>query len=163
MITVSTGKLDALAGRLDALPPAIAQRLAQEVRRLGGVLRERVERNLSGVVLQQRSGRLAASISVDIEQSGLAASLSVSSDAPYAAVHEYGGTIPARTVLPRSARVLAFPWHGQQRFFKRVSLPAVTMPERSFLRSALAETEPEIRAAIEAAVAEAIRAEAMQV
>jgi hypothetical protein len=60
--------------------------------------------------------------------------------------------------LPQNARALAFPWRGQQRFFKRVSLPAVTMPERSFMRSALAETEPEIRAAIAAAAAEAMQA-----
>jgi hypothetical protein len=53
--------------------------------------------------------------------------------------------------------VLAFPWRGQQRFFKRVSLPAVTMPERSFMRSALVETEPEIRAALEAAAFEAVQ------
>jgi hypothetical protein len=38
-----------------------------------------------------------------------------------------------------------------------VQLPAVTMPERSFMRSALNETLPEIRAAIEAAAAEALQ------
>jgi hypothetical protein len=60
--------------------------------------------------------------------------------------------------LPQSARALAFPWRGRQRFFKRVQLPAVAMPERSFMRSALDETAPEIRAALEAAAAEAMQA-----
>jgi phage gpG-like protein len=158
MITVSTPGLDAATDRLAVLPQTVAARLAQEVERLGGVLRDRVERNLSGAVLQQRSGRLAGSIAVDIERSGLAANATVSSDAPYAAIHEYGGVIPAHTILPQSARVLAFPWRGRQRFFKRVQLPAVTMPERSFMRSALDETAPEIRAALEAAAAEAMQA-----
>jgi phage gpG-like protein len=139
------------------LPQALAERLSQEIERLGGVLRERIERKLSGEVLQRQSGRLLGSISVETERVGLGASATVGSASSYAAIHEYGGTLPARTVLPQSARALAFPWRGQRRFFKRVQLPAVTMPERSFMRSALDETLPEIRAAIEAAAAEALQ------
>ena len=157
MIDVHVNGLDTLVARFAALPQTLAARLAQEVERLGGVLRDRVERNLSGQVLQQKSGRLAASIAVSVERTGSGASATVSSDAPYAAIHEYGGTIPAHTILPQSARALAFPWRGQQRFFKRVSVPAVTLPERSFMRSALAETAPEIRAAIENAAYEAVQ------
>ena len=108
MITASVNGLDALTARLGALPQTLAERLAAEVERLGGVVRDRVERNLSGAVLRQRSGRLAGSIAVDVERSGLGASATVSSDAPYAAIHEYGGTIPAHTILPQNARALAF-------------------------------------------------------
>lgn len=154
MIDVSVTGLDEAAARLAALPQTLAARLAREVERLGGVLRDRVERKLSGEVLRRRTGRLAASIAVTVEPTAAGASATVGSDAPYAAIHEYGGTIPTRTILPQSARALAFPWRGRQRFFKRVALPAVTMPERSFMRSALAETAPEIRAAIAAAAAE---------
>jgi phage gpG-like protein len=156
MIQVSTAGLDTEIDRLAALPQSVAARLADEVERLGDVLRDRVERNLSGQVLQRRTGRLAGSIAVAVERTGLGASATVSSDSPYAAIHEYGGTIPAREILPKSARALAFPWRGQQRFFKRVALPAVTMPERSFMRSALEETAPEIRAALEAAALQAM-------
>jgi phage gpG-like protein len=153
---VITASLTGVEG-LGVLPQALADRLAQEIERLGGVLRDRIDRNLSGEVLQRRTGRLAGSITVEAERVGLGASVTVASDSPYAAIHEYGGTIPARTVLPQSARALAFPWRGRQRFFKRVQLPAVTMPERSFMRSALNETLPEIRAAIEAAAAAALQ------
>jgi len=90
--------------------------------------------------------------------STVAIGATVSSDAPYAAIHEYGGVIPAREILPQSARALAFPWRGQQRFLKRVQLPAVTMPERSFMRSALEETAPDIRAALARAAFEAVQA-----
>jgi phage gpG-like protein len=153
---VITASLTGVEG-LGVLPQALADRLAQEIERLGGVLRDPIDRNLSGEVLQRRTGRLAGSITVEAERVGLGASVTVASDSPYAAIHEYGGTIPARTVLPQSARALAFPWRGRQRFFKRVQLPAVTMPERSFMRSALNETLPEIRAAIEAAAAAALQ------
>lgn len=158
MIAASVDGLDALGRRLGELPQTLAARLAQEVERLGAVLRDRVERNVAGAVLRPRSGRLAASIAVEVERNGAVIDATVSSDAPYAAIHEYGGTIPAREILPHSARVLAFPWRGQQRFFKRVQLPPVTIPKRSFMRSALDETEPAIRAAIERAAYEAIRA-----
>ncbi|HTW53154.1 MAG TPA: phage virion morphogenesis protein [Stellaceae bacterium] len=157
MIDVQVNGLDTLAARFAALPQTLGARLAEEVERLGGVLRDRVERNLSGQVLQQRSGRLAGSIAISVERSGSGASATVSSDSPYAAIHEYGGMMPARTILPQNARALAFPWRGQQRFFKRVTLPAVAMPERSFMRSALAASEGEIRAAIEAAAAQAVQ------
>jgi phage gpG-like protein len=157
MITVSVDGLGALSTRVGALPQTLAERLAQEIERLGGVLRARIDRKLSGEVLRRRTGRLAGSITVTAERVGLGASVTVGSGSPYAAIHEYGGILPARTVLPQAARVLAFPWRGQQRFFKRVQLPATTMPERSFMRSALNETLPEIRAAIEAAAAEALQ------
>ncbi|HWB50180.1 MAG TPA: HK97 gp10 family phage protein [Stellaceae bacterium] len=153
MITASIAGADGLR----ALPPALAERLAQEVERLGGVLRERIERKLSGEVLQRRTGRLAGSITVAAERAGTGASITIASDAPYAAIHEYGGSLPGRTVLPASARALAFPWRGQQRFFKRVQLPAVTMPQRSFMRTARDETLPAFRAAVEAAAAEVLQ------
>lgn len=150
--------LDAVAERLDALPGKLTAALAVEAARLGQELRTAVERNLGGGVLQQRSGRLAASIDVSVERRGAAVSAAVGTDVPYAAIHEYGGVIPAREILPRSARALAFPWQGRGRFFKRIELPAVQMPERSFLRSALAQMAPDIRAALAAAVSRAVTA-----
>jgi phage gpG-like protein len=158
MIAVSIAGLDVLLDRFGALPQSLARRLDAEVEQLGVMLRDRVERNLSGDVLQRRSGRLAASIAVSVQRSGLALETSVASDAPYAAIHEYGGSIPAREILPRSGRALAFPWRGPQRFFKRVHLPAMRLPQRSFMRSALSAAAPDIRAAIERAAMEAMQA-----
>ncbi|HEX3885265.1 MAG TPA: HK97 gp10 family phage protein [Stellaceae bacterium] len=149
---------DALAARLETMPGRLASALAQEASRLGDELRAAVERNLSGGVLQQRSGRLAASIDVAVEQNGGAVSTTLGSDVPYAAIHEYGGVIPAHQILPKSARALAFPWQGGERFARRVEMPPVRMPERSFLRSALTEMEPQIRAAMADAASRAVSA-----
>jgi phage gpG-like protein len=158
MIAAAMAGGDALAAKLEAMPEKVAAALRIEAARLGDELRAAVVRNLSGGVLQQRTGRLAASIGVAVERNGAAVSAVVGTDVPYAAIHEYGGMIPAREILPQGARALAFPWQGRARFFKRVELPPVQMPERSFLRSALAEMAPEIRAAMAAAVGRAVTA-----
>lgn len=158
MIAASVTGDAALAARLEQMPEAVKARLAQAIERLSQELRDAVQRKLSGEVLQQRTGRLAASIEVDPTQSGGAIGASLSTDVEYAAIHEYGGTIPARGIVPRSARALAFPWKGQQRFFARVELPSVAMPERSFLRAALDEMTPEIRETLQDAVRGAMQA-----
>ncbi len=159
MITARLDGGDALAARLAALPATLNASLAQAVAELGRALYLRVERNLSGAVLRRRSGRLAASVAVAVERRGSAVSATLKTDVPYAAIHEYGGILPARLVLPQRGRALAFPWRGQERFFARVSVPPAAMPERSFMRSALADMAPEIRAALtRAALAAAARA-----
>ncbi len=157
MITVGLDGHDAALSRLAAMPQAMRAALAAEAERLGARLRQTAERNLSGSVLQRRSGRLAASLAVAVAAGDDTVTTSLAAATPYARIHEYGGTIPGRAVLPASGRVLAFPWRGRARFFKHVSLPAVNLPERSYLRSALAALEPEIREGVAAAVQQAVR------
>jgi hypothetical protein len=52
---------------------------------------------------------------------------------------------------------LAFVVGGKKVFAARVNLPAVTIPERSYLRSSLAEMAGEITEGLSEAVVEAIR------
>jgi hypothetical protein len=59
--------------------------------------------------------------------------------------------------VPDKAKALAFAIGGKQVFAARVNLPAVTMPERSYLRSSLAEMAEEIVEGLSDAVVEAIR------
>ena len=59
--------------------------------------------------------------------------------------------------MPDKAKALAFAIGGKQVFAARVNLPAVTMPERSYLRSSLAEMAEEIVEGLSDAVVEAIR------
>ena len=74
----------------------------------------------------------------------------------YAAIHEFGGTIPPHEIVPDKARALAFLVGGKQAFAARVQMPAVTMPERSYMRAALSEMADDIRETFGAAVFEAI-------
>lgn len=72
-------------------------------------------------------------------------------------IHEFGGTIPPHQIVPDKARALAFLVGGKQAFAARVQLPAVTMPERSYMRASLAEMAEEIRDELGATVVETIQ------
>ena len=106
------------------------------------------------------SGALLCSIIATIHDGGVDIAVRVTAgggDIKYAAVHEFGGTIPPHEIVPDKAKALAFAAGGKQVFAKRVNLPAVTMPERSYLRSSLAEMAGEIVEGLGEAVAEAVR------
>lgn len=107
---------------------------------------------LSGQVLKQRSGKLKSSIKNNVTQSGELVTAAVYTNTEYAAIHEYGGTIPATQIIAKTAKALAFLWKGKQVFFKKVNRPAVHMPERSFMRSALADNEERIIRALKSTV-----------
>jgi phage gpG-like protein len=114
---------------------------------------------LSGQVLNRRTGRLSSSVH---PVTGIESGTSVSAGAgggagvPYAKIHEYGGMIPAHVVAAINAKALAFTVNGVMRFAKSVQIPDVTMPERSYMRSALKDEAPDGIAQLKAAIAEAV-------
>ena len=138
---------DTASEALAAMPERIRAALAAKAGTLAAELWARIQQKLSGDVLIMKSGALAGSIGVTIEESsaGVAVRLATSPDVKYAAIHEFGGTIPPHQIVPDKARTLAFLVGGKQAFAARVMLPAVTMPERSYMRSSLAEMADEIR------------------
>jgi phage gpG-like protein len=146
---------EALRRRLQALPARLHDGLQRTMARLGLALQQTAQRKVSGEVLQVRSGTLRASITAAVTESGGAVTASVGSDAPYAAIHEYGGTTRAHLIEAKNAQSLAFLVGGRLVFAKRVFHPGSHMPERSFLRSALAEMAPEIAAALAEAAGKA--------
>ena len=92
------------------------------------------ENKLSGQVLNARSGRLRDSIAASLTINGNRVSAGVGSDIPYAAIHEYGGTILRARLKPYS----------------------IVEPERSYLRSTLNEQSDDMAAELTKAVMEAI-------
>ena len=155
MIEVTISADDAL-GRLRALPSDLASRLAGVVAILAQRLYDSVESNLAGAVLQRRSGRLAASIVQQVD--GLTASVGFDPAAvPYGAAQEFGADLRAHLITVKNARALAFVVAGKRVFARRVMFPGAHLPERSFLRSALADLAPEIGAEIAATVAESVQ------
>jgi hypothetical protein len=61
-------------------------------------------------------------------------------------------------VRPRQkAKALAFAIGGKQVFAARVNLPAIAMPERSYMRSSLAEMAGQIAEELTATVTDAMR------
>jgi phage gpG-like protein len=126
---------------------------------LAVALEAKIQQKLSGGVLNTRSGALASSIIATVDESSadVAVRIGTSGDVKYAAIQEFGGTIPPHEIVPDKAKALAFAVGGKQVFAARVNLPAVTMPERSYLRSSLAEMAEEIVEGLSDAVVEAIR------
>jgi phage gpG-like protein len=144
---------------LAAMPDRVRQALSSKATMLAAALQAKIQQKLSGGVLNERTGALARSIIATIDDTGADISVHVgpSADIKYAAIHEFGGTIPAHEIVPNKAKALAFAVGGKQIFAKRVNLPAVTMPERSYLRSSLAEMAGEIVEGLGEALVEAVQ------
>jgi phage gpG-like protein len=149
---------DTASAALAAMPERIAAGLAAKANVLAAELQAKIQRKLSGDVLNRKSGVLAGSIGVTAEDSsaGISVRIATSADVKYAAIHEFGGTIPPHQIVPDKARALAFLVGGKQTFAARVLMPAATMPERSYMRSSLAEMAEEIREELTGAVVEAM-------
>ncbi len=139
---------------LAALPDRVRDALSRKANALAAALQNKIQQKLSGGVLNMRSGALARSIIATIDDSSPNVSVRVASsaDVKYAAIHEFGGAIPPHQIVPDKAKALAFAIGGKPVFAARVILPAVMMPERSYLRSSLAEMADEIKDELHEAV-----------
>ena len=147
-----------LLERLRALPDAINSGLLREITQLGIELQRHVQQDkLSGQVLRSRTGSLRSSIGLRVDQSGGAVTASVFTDSRYAGAQEYGftGTISVRASLRRIRDAFGRPI-AEKTISVRAYDRRIDLPERSFLRSALADMAPVIRDEVGAALAEAI-------
>lgn len=102
---------------------------------------------LSGQVLNVITGNLRASVHsiMPVEQTGgsVVGHVAQSGDVKYGAIHEFGGKTQAHDIYPTKAKALAFMVGGKQVFAKVVHHPGSQMPERSYMRSALADMRQE--------------------
>lgn len=145
-----------LMARFDAIPHAAVVALEVKVRSLALELEAWVKtRKLNGQVLNRISGALSRSINNKVVVAGTSVMGHVfsSGDVKYAAIHEFGGFIPAHIIIPKKAHALAFGGG----FYAKVNHPGSHMPERSFLRSSLTDMSKEISLGMKTAVIEAIQ------
>jgi HK97 gp10 family phage protein len=149
-----------LIQKLNAMPSKVHAALLRKVTELAFKLESKIKADkLSGQVLNVRTGALRASIANQVTETvttvtGRAFS---SGDVKYAAIHEFGGKIPAREIVATKAQALAFVMGGKQVFAKSVQFPGAIMPERSFMRSSLADMKPEIVEGLTEAVREGLK------
>jgi phage gpG-like protein len=94
---------------------------------------------LSGQVLNVRTGDLRASIAADVTDDTTSVTGKVSTDLPYSAIHEYGGTIPPHPINTLNS--------AAHRFMTGTSVmhPGCVIPERSYLRTSLRDMADSIR------------------
>lgn len=150
---------DDYSASLAGMPDRLRQALSSKANVLAVALEAKIQQKLSGGVLNMRSGALARSIIATVDESSadVAVRISTSGDVKYAAIQEFGGTIPPHQIVPDKAKALAFVVGGKRVFAERVNLPAVTLPERSYLRSSLAEMAGSLAEGLGDAVAEAMQ------
>jgi phage gpG-like protein len=119
-------------------------------------LTARVLAKLSGGVLNYRSGDLYRSINANLVENPTSIYGRVFSDGSvkYARIHEFGGTIQH----PGSSKFQA--WQGPAGWvYTHFTRPhAIPMPERSYLRSSLAEMQADIVTRLTTAVKSSVKA-----
>ena len=149
---------DDYSASLAGMPDRVRQALLSKANVLAVALEVKIQQKLSGGVLNTRSGALARSIIATVDESSadVTVRIGTSGDIKYAAIQEFGGTIPPHEIVPDKAKALAFVVGGKQVFAAQVNLPAVTMPERLYLRSSLAEMAGDIAEGLSEAIVEAI-------
>jgi phage gpG-like protein len=143
-----------IIARLNAFPTSLRAILRRRVWALTLKLQARVQGKLSGKVLNVVTGALRRSIQSDVKETSGAVRGRVFStgDVKYAAIHEFGGRTKAHIILPKKALALRFAMGGAPTgplgphmvFAKAVNHPGSRMPERSFMRSSLADMREEI-------------------
>jgi phage gpG-like protein len=151
MCALEVRGLEETSARFDAYPAALQAALGANATELAAALANLVKNDkLSGAVLNSRSGALSNSIAASVtdEADGFVASVGSEGDIKYAAIQEYGGKTSAHEILPAKGDVLAFIAGDGQHFARRVEHPGSLIPERSYLRSALADMNDEIVSAL---------------
>ncbi|HUO12094.1 MAG TPA: HK97 gp10 family phage protein [Caulobacteraceae bacterium] len=152
---------EALDERLENLPAAVLAAVASTSAALAAQLAGLVQQKLTGGVLESRTGALAASIQIqgpNIDGDKVVTTVISAGDLKYAAIQEFGGVTGPHDILPDRAKALAFVVGGRQLFAKLVHHPGSRIPERSYLRSSLAEMAGQIEADMKAAVIAALAA-----
>jgi phage gpG-like protein len=156
-ITVTGDK--ELIARFEAMPGKLRQALTTKVSTLALRLEDRVKRKLTNDVLHVRSGDLRRSIFSEVQSNAteVIGKVASSGDVKYAAIQEFGGKTSAHVIEAKNGGALAFMFGGKQAFFKKVNHPGSVIPERSYLRSSLADMRDEIVEGLEEAVALALK------
>jgi hypothetical protein len=129
------------------IPSEIRTRVGATVERLGFKLERKVKQEkLEGQVLKRRSGTLVRSVNTRFASSLSRYESSVGTSLKYGRAWELGFKLPARTIKARYKEALF--WAGARHPVKAVHQPARREAARPFLKPALREMKPEIRAAL---------------
>lgn len=149
----------AVDARLRSLPMAVQDGIGRALARLSLELQAGAQDKVSGGVLMSRTGALRASIAASVSASQDSIGISVGSALPYAGFQEHGfhGVESVSAHLRTIKQVYGRPLRaGTERIAVRGYSRKVDYPAHSFLRAALADMEPQILRALDAAVAEAV-------
>jgi len=150
-LTLNVQGADKLLDKLRAAPSSIPQAVLQEMKNQMARAADWSRANrLSGDPLHRRSGRLSRSVTGNATLEGYVVRGTLSSNLPYAHVHEDGGTfeIPAYSRRPPRSRTpggrLRKRTEAQQESSVTVQSHSATFPQRAFLRPSLVANRDKI-------------------
>ena len=145
-----------LGTRFPAAQKAIYRTMTRLVLKLSRKIKEE---KLTGQVLKNQSGRLRRSINPDVFESGTNIVGQVATNVEYASAHEYGfkGPVTIKEHLRMQVKAFGKAMKNPRKVVVKQHTANMNFPERSFMRTALEEMRPEIRAAFEGALAEVIK------
>lgn len=153
MITVEIPKDQGIFVKIPLMAGQIRKNVDQAVHRLAIELQRYIVHNkLSGQVLNKRTGHLQQSIQQTVEEGPdqITGKVYSAGDVKYAAIHEYGGTIhhPGGTAYyfdQKQDKIVFLSNKSAASFnFPRTKAHDIVMPERSYMRTSLAENEDHI-------------------
>jgi len=147
MLSVQVSGDTELIERIGKMPSGVHNALLRKITALAIEMQRKIRVDkLSGQVLNKRTGALQSSIFQEVsdERTAIIATVSAGKDVPYAAIHEYGGVTKPHDIYPKNAKALHFFIGGKEVFAKVVHHPGSKMPERSYMRSTLADMKQEI-------------------
>lgn len=165
MLSIKVTGDQQLIERIGSMGDKAQKALLRVVTKLTFDLERLVKQKLSGQVLNVISGNLRASIhsKIDSGVGWVRGWVFSSGDVKYAAIHEFGGVIhhpggtPYIVTKAEGARFISKAAAAGMKVPPPVTKPHdITMPERSFMRSSLADMKDRALREIRAAVAEGV-------
>lgn len=143
----------AVVRRFKEIPANVMGQLLRTMTAIGYDLTGYIQQNkLQGQVLHHRTGNLSSHVHPQTTASGNSVSTVVSIDSnavPYARIHEYGGYVKVPEV---KGPLMVFTSGGVTVFTRKHRAFTANMPERSYMRSGLADRAPTYIRQIEQAV-----------
>lgn len=150
MFTISV-KSDSVMALLDTISPHVHDALLPAITRDANSILGLARAKASGEVLHEKTGKYVKSIKMKVYDSKKRVYAKVYSRDPRAALFEWGGSTPAREILPNVAQVMAFMGSSGQVFAKVVHRPVVQYPARPVINAAFDEMKSDVQMDIEKA------------
>lgn len=151
---------DKVIKQLDKDSIAMERAMKFAMFRAMSILEAEIKQNIrTNSGLNVRTGTLLNSIQQRIfTENGVVRGTIGPENVPYAAIHEFGGVIPARFVSPVRKKALRFfNKDGQARFSKGHIIPQISIPARPYLSPAIASTSDKILEVFSIFVAEQLK------
>jgi hypothetical protein len=153
---VQIAGLSELVDRFGRLPNVVQQDLVTTMREVTAMVEEQAKDNIARMF--NNPGKMQGAVSSKVEAGPPVTGTVSASGLPYLAIHEYGGVIQTPEIFPVNAKALHWlapamlgfsggPKGQEGVFAMHTAAHATHIPERSYMRAALAQRRAEIIAA----------------